>query len=95
MMAELLYLHVDAVVYYLKIGGQRMAIKCHLSRMLGERKMKMTKLAQEASVAKNTVLGLYHESAKGITFEVMAKLCTALKCQPGDLFEYIPDEELG
>lgn len=65
-----------------------MAIKIHLSRILGERRIKMSQLAEEAGIAKNTVLSLYHERAKGVTFEVLDKLCSALDCQPGDLLEY-------
>jgi len=68
-----------------------MPIKIHLSRILGERRIKMSELAEEAGIAKNTVLSLYHERAKGVTFEVLDKLCTALDCQPGDLLEYRPE----
>ena len=67
-------------------------IKCHLSRMLGERKMKMSHLAAAAGIAKKTVLSLYHEDAKGITFEVLGKICAALGCQPGELLEYVVGE---
>ncbi|NPV93482.1 MAG: helix-turn-helix transcriptional regulator [Firmicutes bacterium] len=70
-----------------------MPIKSNLSRILGERRMKMSELAERAGIAKNTVLTLYHARAKGITFEVMDKICIALDCQPGDLFEYIPDQK--
>ncbi len=70
-----------------------MPIKINLSRMLGERRLKMTDLANEAGIAKNTVMSLYHERAKGVTFEVLEKICKALNCQPGDLLEYVPDEE--
>ncbi len=66
-----------------------MAIKCHLSRMLGERRIKMLELARRAGIAENTVRSLYYEQAKGVTFEVMDKLCAALDCQPGELFERV------
>lgn len=69
-----------------------MIIKINLSRILGERRLKMSELSEQAGIAKNTVLSLYHEKAKGITFDVLAKLCAALNCQPGDLLEYIPDK---
>ena len=66
-----------------------MAIKCNLSRILGERRIKMIELARMAGVAENTVRFLYHEQAKGVTFEVMDKICEALACQPGELFERV------
>ena len=66
-----------------------MAIKCNLSRILGERRIKMSALAKKADLAPNTVLSLYHERAKGVTFEVMDKICEALGCQPGELFERV------
>ncbi|MCL6615200.1 MAG: helix-turn-helix transcriptional regulator [Firmicutes bacterium] len=64
-------------------------IRCNLSRILGERRIKMADLAKKAGVNKNTVLSLYHERAKGVTFEVMDKICEALACQPGELFERV------
>ena len=69
-----------------------MTIKINLSRMLGERRIKMTELAERAGLAKNTVMALYHERAKGVTWEVLDKLCAALNCQPGDLIEYVPEK---
>ncbi len=53
----------------------------------------MSQLAEEAEIAKNTVLSLYHERAKGVTFEVLDKLCSALNCQPGDLLEHRPEDK--
>ncbi|MGE5549165.1 MAG: helix-turn-helix domain-containing protein [Bacteroidota bacterium] len=69
--------------------GIRGMIKCNLSRILGERRIKMADLAKQAGVNKNTVLSLYHERAKGVTFEVMDKLCGALGCEVGELFERV------
>ncbi len=70
-----------------------MTIKINLSRILGEKRIKMSELAEEAGLAKNTVLSLYHERAKGITFEVLDKICITLDCQPGDLLTRVPKEE--
>lgn len=66
-----------------------MAIRCNLSRMLGERRIKMIELARRAGVAENTVRSLYHEEAKGVTFEVLDKICEALGCEVGELFERV------
>ena len=53
----------------------------------------MNELAERAGVAYGTVFALYHERAKGVTFEVLGKLCAALDCKPGDLLEYEEDEK--
>lgn len=70
-----------------------MSVKVHLSRIMGEKRINISELAKNAEVARNTVTALYHENAKGVTFEILAKLCSALNCQPGDLLEYIPDNQ--
>jgi len=62
-------------------------IRCRLSRILGERRIKVSELARQSGVARNTLLALYHEKAKGITFDVLDKICQALAIQPGQLLE--------
>ena len=71
-----------------------MAIKVNLSRFLGERRIKITEMANKSGLAKNTIMALYHEKAKGITWDVLEKLCITLNCHPGDLIEYVPDQTM-
>jgi putative transcriptional regulator len=33
------------------------------------------------------------EQTEGLGFDTLARLCAFLKCQPGDLIEYIPDPD--
>jgi putative transcriptional regulator len=67
-------------------------IKCHLSRIMGDRKMTRAALAKLAGLNPHTVQTLYNETSKGIYFDVMEQICRALNVQPGDLFECIPGE---
>lgn len=67
-----------------------MHIKINLSKILGERRIKITEFATLAGIANNTVMALYHERAKGITWSVLAKICIALNCKPEDIIELIP-----
>ncbi len=67
-------------------------IKCHLSRILGERKMSRKALARQAGLNEFTVRSLYNESSTAIYFDVMDSICRALNIQTGDLFEYVQDE---
>ena len=68
-------------------------IQNNLSLMIGKKRIKMAELARMTGLNKNTILNLYHEKSKRIEFKVIDKLCRALKCQPGDLFLYVPDKE--
>lgn len=66
-------------------------IKCNLSTLMGSQRLKITDLHEKTGMARDTISSLYNEKAKGVTFDVLIKLCAALNCQPGDLLQYIPD----
>lgn len=66
-------------------------IRCHLSRMMGERKMKIIDVARETGLHRNTVTLLYNETATRVELESIDKLCKLFKCSVQDLFEYIPE----
>jgi putative transcriptional regulator len=68
-------------------------IKCHLSRLLGERKLKISDVARDTSINRGTLTRLYLESAERVDFSFMAVLCDYLKCEVGDLFEIISEEK--
>ena len=67
-------------------------IKCHLSRILGERRIKMADVIRETGVSRGTITRLYHEQATRIDFEVAEKLCDLLECEIGDLLQYVSDQ---
>ncbi|ACX51191.1 transcriptional regulator, XRE family [Ammonifex degensii KC4] len=67
-------------------------IRCKLSAILGERRIKIRELERRSGVSLNTLLSLYHERAKGVTFDVLDRICKALDIQPGDLLVRVPDE---
>jgi putative transcriptional regulator len=86
--------HFNIVLYNTNQKGViKLPIKFHLSKLIGEQKLKMSDIAKLSDVHRNTIMSLYHEDAKGITWEVLAKLCAALNCQPGDLLEYVPTSD--
>lgn len=63
-------------------------IRCHLSRLMGERKVKIADVARGIGVNRNTITLLYYEKAKRIDFEVLDKLCKYFNCSVGDILEY-------
>lgn len=66
-------------------------IRCHLSRLMGERKMKIADVARETNLHRNTITLLYKETATRVDFETMDKLCKLFGCELGDLFEFIDE----
>lgn len=63
-------------------------IRCNLSRMMGERKMKIVDVANETGLHRNTITLLYNETATRIDMETIDRLCNLFNCKVGDLFEY-------
>ena len=68
-------------------------IKCHLSRIMGERKLKITDVARDTGVNRGTITRLYHETASRVELEVIEALCRYFECEVGDLFEYQSDSD--
>ncbi|WP_425459956.1 helix-turn-helix domain-containing protein [Hydrocarboniclastica marina] len=66
-------------------------IKCHLSRLMGEKKLKIVDVARETGVNRGTVTRLYHETASRVELETIEALCRYLGCDVGDLFEFKDD----
>jgi len=67
-------------------------IKCHLSRMMGERKLKVSDVARATGIHRNMITLLYFERAKRIDLDVVEKLCRFLGCGVGDLLEVQREE---
>lgn len=62
-------------------------VKCHLSRMMGERRLKIADLTRETGLNRGTITRLYHESAVRVEFTVLEKLCNFFECEIGELLE--------
>lgn len=67
-------------------------IRCHLSRLMGEHKMKVVDVARETNLHRNTITLLYNETATRVDLETIERLCRLFKCSVNDLFEFIEDE---
>ena len=65
-------------------------IKCHLSRLMGERKLKIADVARENGLHRNTITLLYDETAARVDLVTIEGLCQLFHCGVGELFEYIP-----
>lgn len=70
-----------------------MAIILRLDRMMADRKISLGELAEKIGMTNVNLSNLKTGKMKGIRFETMSAICDALDCQPGDLFEFVRDEE--
>ena len=68
-------------------------IKCHLSRLMGERKLKIADVAKDTGINRGTITRLYHETAVRVDFEVIELLCRYLDCELHDLLEIRDNEQ--
>ena len=68
-----------------------MPIVIRLDVMLATRKMKSKDLAQKIGITEANLSLLKSGKVKGVRFDTLEKICLELNCQPGDLFEYVPD----
>jgi len=71
-----------------------MAIMINIDVMLAKRKVGVTELADRVGITISNLSILKNNRAKAIRFSTLNAICRELKCQPGDILEYIPDDEL-
>ena len=67
------------------------SIEIHLARLLAERGMTLTELAQLVGVTYVNLSVLKNGRAKAIRFTTLTSICEALNCQPGDALSYRPE----
>ncbi len=65
-----------------------MAIIVNLDRLLEQRQMKSTELAEKIGITPVNLSILKTGKAKAIRFSTLEAICEALECQPGDILEY-------
>jgi len=70
-----------------------MAIQINLDVMMAKRKKGLTELAKDVDITLANLSILKNGKAKAVRLETLNAICKALQCQPGDILEYVEDEE--
>lgn len=70
-----------------------MAIIVNLDVMLARRKMTSLELANRVGMTPANLSILKTGKAKAVRMSTMDAICKALHCQPGDLFEFVDDDD--
>lgn len=69
-----------------------MAIVVRLDVMLALRKARSKDLAEAIGITEANLSLLKSGKVKGVRFATLEAICQQLDCQPGDLLEYVPDD---
>ena len=67
-----------------------MPIRVQLDKVLLERRMSLTELADRVGVTIANLSILKTGKARAVRFSTLAALCRELDCQPGELLNYEP-----
>jgi putative transcriptional regulator len=70
-----------------------MAIRVNLDLMLVKRGVKLSELAEAIEISLPNLSILKTNKARAIRFSTLESICRELDCQPGDLLEFVPDED--
>ena len=68
-------------------------IKFKAKVLLAINEMTQKELAEKTGIRPPTVSAICTGVVKHLPIEALNRICAVLNCQPGDLMEYIPDEE--
>jgi putative transcriptional regulator len=72
---------------------EMMAIVINLDVMMAKRKIGLTELAGKVDITLANLSILKNNKAKAVRLQTLDAICRELDCQPGDILEYVPDEE--
>lgn len=70
-----------------------MAIVINLDVVMAQRKKGLTELANEVDITLANLSILKNNKAKAIRFSTLEAICKALNCQPGDILQYVEDDD--
>lgn len=70
-----------------------MAIIINLDVVMAKRKMGLGELAAKVDITLANLSILKNNKARAVRFSTLEAICRALDCQPGDILEYVEDDE--
>ena len=70
-----------------------MTIRVNLDRVLVDRKMSLTELAERVGITLANLSILKTGKARAVRFSTLDALCRELECQPADILEYQDAQE--
>lgn len=69
-------------------------INNRLPLLLAERKLRVADVVRQTGISKTTLHKIYKDESTQIDFDTIDKLCDFLGVTMGEIFEYVPDEQV-
>lgn len=70
-----------------------MPIVMRLDRVMADRKMSSLELAERVGISPVNISRIKTGHLKGIRFSTLDAMCGALNCKPGDIIDWMSEEE--
>lgn len=70
-----------------------MPIVMRLDRVMADRKMSSIELAEKVGISPVNISRIKTGRLKGIRFSTLTAMCEALHCKPGDIIDWMDDDE--
>lgn len=61
--------------------------------MMAKRRVGLTEIAKDVDITLANLSILKNNKAKAVRLSTLEAICSALECQPGDILEYVPDDD--
>ena len=66
-------------------------VKCHLSTLMGERRLKISDVSRDTGINRGTITRMYNEEATRVDLDIIESLCTYLSIDISDLYQIVDD----
>lgn len=63
-------------------------IRCHLSRLMGERRMNIADVMRETGIKRTMLTLMYNDEVQRLDVEALDKLCRLFGCKVQDILEF-------
>lgn len=70
-----------------------MPIIVNLDVMMAKRKISLGELSERVGITPANMSILKTGKAKAVRFSTLEEICKVLRCQPGDILQYVDEEE--
>lgn len=68
-------------------------MKNNLSRILGERLLKVSDIYEATGLSRSTLTEIYYQRATNVQLETLQKICDFLQIPLSELIEYVPERK--